>query len=133
MSYTKEASNWFDLSLISAFGNSRADELKFENRRTYQDLIFEGMGLKFAGEEYFLPPTAESELRGDIAIASEAGPVWPMKKWAHYEWLKTELESRGLRVVARERLIDQTRELIHAVYSFDEIPFRVVSPYGSRL
>jgi len=37
-------------------------------------------------------------LQGDVAIASEAGPVWPMKKWAHYEWLKSELESRGLKV-----------------------------------
>lgn len=98
MSYTASASKWFDLSLISIYGRAKADELKLQNRRTYQDLIFEGLEFEFAGEEYLLPPTAESALTGDIAIAPEAGAVWPMKKWAHYEWLKSELESRGLRV-----------------------------------
>jgi lipopolysaccharide heptosyltransferase II len=98
MSYSQDASKWFDLSLISVYGRERADELKFQNRRTYQDLIFEGLGLEFAGERYLLPPTVESDLRGDVAIASEAGPVWPMKNWAHYMWLKSELESRGLKV-----------------------------------
>ena len=98
MSYTPDASEWFDLSLISVHGIKRADELKLQNRRTYQELVFNGLGLSFTGEEYLLPPTRQSDLKGDIAIALEAGSVWPMKKWAHYEWLKSELESRGLRV-----------------------------------
>jgi heptosyltransferase-2 len=98
MSYTPEAAGWFDLSLISAHGRKKADELKFQNRRTYQDLIFSGLGLDFAGERYLLPPTPESDLSGDVAIAPEAGAVWPMKKWAHYGWLKNELEHRGLEV-----------------------------------
>ena len=37
-------------------------------------------------------------MNGDVAIASESGPVWPMKKWAHYEVLKRELEAHGLKV-----------------------------------
>ena len=40
---TTDASHY--LSLISVYGRKRADELKFLNRRTYQDLIFEGLGL----------------------------------------------------------------------------------------
>jgi heptosyltransferase-2 len=98
MSYTPEAGGWFDLSLISVHGRKKADELKFQNRRTYQDLIFSGLGLDFAGECYLLPPTLKSDFKGDVAIAPEAGAVWPMKKWAHYEWLKKELERRGLEV-----------------------------------
>jgi heptosyltransferase II len=98
MSYTEDSKRWFDLSLISTFGRTKADALKLQNRETYQDLIFEGLGLKFAGEKYCLPATSASTLTGDVAIASEAGPVWPMKKWAHYEWLKQELEARGLKV-----------------------------------
>jgi heptosyltransferase-2 len=98
MSYSRDSSGWFDLSLISAFGNRRADELKFENRRSYQELIFEGLGFRFAGDDYFLPPTEKSDLIGDVAIAPEAGSVWPMKQWAHYDWLKSELEERGLKV-----------------------------------
>jgi heptosyltransferase-2 len=96
--YTEDASEWFDLSLISVYGREKADELKFRNRRSYQELIFECLGMEFGGEPYLLPPTSESELQGDVAIASEAGPVWPMKKWAHYERLRTELEKRGLKV-----------------------------------
>jgi len=98
MEYTPDSAAWFDLSLISVHGRHRADQLKLGNRRTYQDLVFEGLGLRFTGEPYFLPATPRSLLQGDVAIAPEAGPVWPMKKWAHYEWLKEELEHRGLKV-----------------------------------
>jgi heptosyltransferase-2 len=98
MSYTKDASNWFDLSLISIHGREKADQLKFQNRQSYQEAIFQGLGFQFKGEAYLLPPTPETDLRGDVAIASEAGPVWPMKKWAHYDWLKSRLEAQGLRV-----------------------------------
>jgi heptosyltransferase-2 len=98
MSYSKDAGEWFDLSLISVYGREKADQLKYRNRRSYQEMIFDGLGMKFAGDAYFLPPTERSNLHGDLAIAPEAGAVWPMKKWAHYDWLKTELEGRGLTV-----------------------------------
>jgi len=98
MKYTDDARRWFDLSLISVHGRKQADVLKFQNRYTYQELIFEGLGLGFQGEKYLLPSTPESPLRGDVAIAPEAGAVWPMKKWAHFDRLKSDLESRGLRV-----------------------------------
>ncbi len=98
MRYTDDASKWFDLSLISIYGRQKADELKLHNRRSYQELIFDGLGLDFSGEQYLLPPTLESELQGDVGIAPEAGPVWPMKHWAHYDWLKAELENRDLKV-----------------------------------
>jgi heptosyltransferase II len=98
MVYTEESSKWFDLSLISTYGRHKADELKFQNRHTYQELVFDGLGFEFSGEKYLLPTTPMSDLRGDVAIAPEAGPVWPMKKWAHYDWLTTQLEGRGLKV-----------------------------------
>jgi ADP-heptose:LPS heptosyltransferase len=31
-----------------------------------------------------------------VAIAADAGPVWPMKKWAYYGELKQRLEREGL-------------------------------------
>ena len=95
VTYTDDARCWFDLSVISRYGRTRADELKLANRSTYQDLIFRGLGLRFSGETYVLPPTPQSPLQGDVAIASEAGPVWPMKKWAYYDELRHELESAG--------------------------------------
>jgi heptosyltransferase-2 len=98
VSYSEDSCRWFDLSLISVHGRKRADELKLENRHTYQELIFEGLGLRFEGERYVLPEPAATDLHGDVAIAPVAGPVWPMKNWAYYDELKHTLESAGLRV-----------------------------------
>ena len=96
--YTKDSARWFDLSLISTYGKEEADKLKFQNRQTYQEMLFDGLGFRFAGETYLLPEPIETELSGDVAIAAESGPVWPMKKWAYYSELKHELEDEGLTV-----------------------------------
>ena len=61
-------------------------------------MIFEGLGFPFTGENYFLPQAIETGLSGDVAIAADAGPVWPMKKWAYYNELKQELEQQHLTV-----------------------------------
>jgi len=98
MAYTADASEWFEMSLISVHGRAKADALKLQNRRSYQDIIFSALGWNFASQKYLLPPTPVSPLQGDVAIAPEAGPVWPMKKWAHYDRLKADLERRGLKV-----------------------------------
>ena len=96
--YTENARRWFDLSLISSYGREQADRLKFLNRRSYQEMIFDGLGLQFLGEQYLLPEPIETELAGDVAIAAEAGHVWPMKKWAYYKDLKQRLEEEGFTV-----------------------------------
>jgi len=98
LTYTSDSRAWFDLSLISAYGREKADRLKLLNRRTYQELVFDGLGLGFNGETYYLPTPLPAGLEGDVAIASTAGPVWPMKQWAYYDELKNELESAGLKV-----------------------------------
>jgi heptosyltransferase-2 len=96
--YTDDSRCWFDLSLISSYGRQKADRLKLLNRQTYQELIFTGLGLHFAGEPYVLPKPIETGLSGDIAIAADAGDVWPMKKWAYYGKLREALEDQGLTV-----------------------------------
>jgi ADP-heptose:LPS heptosyltransferase len=98
VAYTEDARGWFDLSLVSVHGRARADELKLLNRRTYQELVFEGLGWRFAGEEYMVAPPTPTGLSGDVAIAPVAGPVWPMKGWAYYGELKHALEAAGLQV-----------------------------------
>src|SRR3954467_437276 len=47
LAYTDDSRQWFDLSIISVHGKKAADRLKLANRRTYQDLIFEGLGFEF--------------------------------------------------------------------------------------
>ena len=94
--YTDNSKSWFDLSLISSHGRYEADRLKLLNRQTYQELIFMALGLRFAGDPYLLPDPIETGLSGDVAIAANAGHVWPMKKWAYYGELKEALEDRSL-------------------------------------
>jgi len=97
--YTEDARAWFDLSLISSYGREKADQLKLQNRKTYQELVFAGLGWRFTNEDtYLLPQGTDTGLAGDVAIAAEAGPVWPMKNWAYYSQLQQELEKRGLKV-----------------------------------
>lgn len=96
--YSEDAREWFDMSLISRFGRQRADEVKLLNRRSYQEMIFAGLGYRFDGEAYVLPAPIATDLQGDVAIAPVAGPVWPMKNWAHYDALQHRLEAAGLRV-----------------------------------
>jgi len=96
--YGENSRRWFDLSLVSAYGREQADKLKFQNRQTYQELIFDGLGFRFAGEPYLLPEPIEAGLSGDVAIAADSGPIWPMKKWAYYDELKQQLENQGLKV-----------------------------------
>jgi ADP-heptose:LPS heptosyltransferase len=96
--YTKNSKRWFDLSLISSYGREQADRKKLLNRQTYQEMIFDGLGFDFSGEEYLLPAPVETELAGDVAIAANAGPIWPMKKWAYYDELKQRLEHERLTV-----------------------------------
>jgi heptosyltransferase II len=96
--YTDNSRRWFDLSLISVYGREAADKLKLQNRATYQELIFDGLGLKFLGDAYRLPEPVETGLAGDVAISAVAGPVWPMKNWAFYDQLKAELEAEGCTV-----------------------------------
>jgi heptosyltransferase-2 len=94
--YTDNSKCWFDLSLISSHGRQEADRLKLLNRQTYQELIFRGLGFDFAGETYLLPEPIETGLSGDVAIAVDAGPIWPMKRWAYYAELIRRLKDKGL-------------------------------------
>ncbi|OAI55823.1 hypothetical protein AYO49_01100 [Verrucomicrobiaceae bacterium SCGC AG-212-N21] len=137
MTYSEDAHAWFDLSLISRFGRVEADRLKLINRRAYQELVFEGVGLKFRGEPYVLPPTPESELRGDVAISPLAGPVWPMKAWAYYRELQHALESQGLTVnvlPTRATLLEHLADVRghRCLVSGDSLPMHLALGSGVR-
>ena len=137
LAYTSDSRGWFDLSLISAYGREEADRLKLLNRRTYQELIFEGLGLGFSGERYYLPRACPTGLRGDVAISSTAGPIWPMKKWAYYDELKSELESKGLKVNTlrnRPTLLEHLADVQghRCLVSGDSLPMHLALGSGVR-
>jgi heptosyltransferase II len=137
LTYTSDSREWFDLSLISAYGRERADRLKLLNRRTYQELVFDGLGLGFNGEPYYLPPPRPTGLRGDVAISSTAGAVWPMKKWAYYDELKKEMEAAGLKVnmlESRPTLLEHLADVQghRCLVSGDSLPMHLALGSGVR-
>ena len=136
MMYTDDARGWFDMSLISVYGRKRADELKFQNRRSYQALIFEGLGFESRGETYVLPESTPTDLVGDVAIASVAGPVWPMKGWAYYDQLRQALVASGLRVNVlphRKSLLEHIGDVKNhrCLVSGDSLPMHIALGVGT--
>jgi heptosyltransferase-2 len=135
MSYTDDAKQWFDLSLISAYGREKADALKFQNRKSYQEHVCAGLGWRFTGERYVLRAPIKTDLAGDVAIAPVAGAVWPMKSWAHYQELKAELERRGLAVNVlphRQSLLEHLGDVSQhrCLVSGDSLPMHLAMAVG---
>jgi heptosyltransferase-2 len=137
LEYTENSKDWFDLSLISSHGRQRADRLKFLNRRTYQEMIFSGLGVRFAGEPYLLPEPIETGLSGDVAIAADSGPIWPMKKWAYYDELKQQLEAQELKVnllPKRASLLEHLSDVRNhqCLVGGDSLPMHLALGTGTR-
>jgi len=137
MTYTEDSRQWFDMSLISRFGRKRADELKLVNRRSYQELIFEGLRFRFNGEQYLMPKPGASDLSGDVAIAPVAGPVWPMKNWAFYDELQAQLVAAGLRVnvlPVRQSLLSHLGDIKNhrCLVGGDSLPMHLALGVGAR-
>jgi heptosyltransferase II len=105
--YTSELRDWFDMSLISVHGSSAANLLKLANRRSYQDILFAGLGSRFDGEEYLLPCPVATGSEGDIALVDTAGGRWPNKRWGHLEALSARLAR-----IARVRILPQRPSLL---------------------
>ncbi len=136
LTYTDSSRDWFDLSLISRFGKESADQLKLRNRKTYQEMVFNGLGYAFKGETYLLPNPIPTELVGDIALAPYSGPVWPMKNWAYYDGLKHRLKVKGLVVnvlPTRRSLLQHLADIRNHRYlvSGDSLPMHLA--LGSRI
>ncbi len=136
LAYTDSSRDWFDLSLISRFGKETADQLKLKNRRSYQEIIFNGLGYPFNGETYLLPTPIPTDLIGDIALAPHAGSVWPMKNWAHFGGLKQRLEKEGFVVnflPTRSSVLEHLADVQNHRYlvSGDTLPMHVA--LGSRI
>ena len=137
MMYTENSKDWFDLSLISRFGRQEADKLKLLNRKSFQELIYRGLGYAFQGEAYYLPKSQDSDLSGDIAIAGNAGTVWPMKNWAFYKELARVLTDEGYKVnflPNRDTMIEHLADIRNHKYfiSGDSLPMHFALGSGIK-
>lgn len=99
LTYTDSSREWFDMSLISKLGREKANQLKWENRRTYQSILFSMMGKEFNGEEYLLPSFTSTHSRENIMVGLEqrVGRQWPNKGWEGYGELRDRLETEGVK------------------------------------
>jgi len=50
ITYTEDSSLWFDMGLVSKFGKEKADSLKVENKRTYQEIIYKILNLDYKNQ-----------------------------------------------------------------------------------
>lgn len=121
LSYTDESREWYDMSLISKYGKERADLLKWENRKSYQEILFGMIGKRFKGEEYLLnyeiSPIQKKHRKKVIAIERRAGEVWSMKVWPYYDELKAKIEKEGYEVIVlrqRDTLIEYIKDIDEA-------------------
>lgn len=97
--YTDSSREWFDMSLSSRFGKERADRLKMDNPKTYQEMIFAMLQRPFRGEEYVLNARlTEPTVAGRVGLESRAGDVWPMKRWNGFKALADKLTTAGYSV-----------------------------------
>ncbi|MBZ5856240.1 glycosyltransferase family 9 protein [Flavihumibacter profundi] len=103
ISYTKDSSGWFDMSLVSVFGKDIANEKKKANLFSYPELLYAMVGLPFNGEPYQIYQPAAEKNRNLIGIEKTAGRRWPNKNWAGYDKLNDILRSMGYETVFFER------------------------------
>jgi heptosyltransferase-2 len=115
IAYEGPSVEWFDMSLSSRYGRAKADQLKLKNRKTYQEMIFSALGMKYRGEE----PVLRLLLRktpapGLVGIEARAGGVWPTKQWRRYGEVAERLEALGYGVKffqQRESVVDYADDI----------------------
>jgi heptosyltransferase-2 len=102
--YTKSSAEWFDMSLISRYSRKIADQKKWENQKSYQEILFSMLGKKFKGEEYLLPPLSSSlanleersDVKGVVGLEIRAGERWMAKRWPHGNALIEQLKAHHI-------------------------------------
>lgn len=90
---TYTPSSWFDMSVISQYGLEKANDLKKQNRKTFQQHMAELLGIKVSPYVFNLTPEEVEYGRGVVkelgvgsrekivGINTGAGGRWPLKSW----------------------------------------------------
>jgi heptosyltransferase-2 len=139
VTYNTSFSEWFDMSLSSRYGREKADELKMQNRKTYQEMIFSSLGMTFSGEDPVLNlPLRMTPAPGLIGIEERAGGVWPNKRWSRYRELAGRLEALGYRTKffkQRESVIDYADDINECEFVIcgDTLAMHIALALGKRV
>jgi heptosyltransferase II len=96
--YTANSACWFDLSLVSKLGRDAANEAKWHNTSTFQQLLFNMLDRSFNNEPYCIYRNTSVQTEKDlIGIETRAGARWPNKAWSGYQQLIEKLQLQGYR------------------------------------
>lgn len=113
--YTSDSNEWFDMGLSSRLGKARADELKWLNTFSFQEILFRMLGAEFKGETYLIPEDIISQGKPNvIGIEDRAGARWPTKMWNKFPELAERLKQEGYEVVffkEREHIKDYLQDI----------------------
>ncbi len=113
--YTPSANEWFDMRLSSRFGKEKADQIKWENKTSYQEILFRMLGHTFNGEEYLIREDVfASGPMNVIGIEVRADAHLPTKMWNQYDKLAELLRNDGYEVVFfkdREQIKDYMQDI----------------------
>jgi heptosyltransferase-2 len=137
ISYTNDSSIWYDMGKISKFGLEKANELKKQNQRTYQDIYSEILELPRKNYSLVLNLTYQQEILTKefrrkhnllekeilVGVNTGAGTNWPLKSISIDQTaeLIKELQKKNLEVVLlgghneRERNLDILNKLDYNV------------------
>jgi heptosyltransferase-2 len=98
--YTTDSQAWNDMGLVSRFGKKKADKLKLKNKKSYQKILYNMLGLKWKKQKYSFYPDKKlsryvkrfkellPERRKIIGIVVGAGGRWPMKSLSQKKLMK---------------------------------------------
>lgn len=96
---------------------SSSPELKRQNQRTAQDLLYSIAGGTWKGEEYILGYKPETQEIFDIGINNQIGQKWPTKSWPIESWNKLEemLKKKGLKVSRQDK---ENPDILKSLYRY---------------
>jgi len=96
--YTDSSKEWFGMSLIARDKNKqRVDQVKYENKKSYQEILFGMIGRNFNREPYILnQEMMAGDYKAHVGLESRAGDRWPLKRWGGYKELARRIDAVGL-------------------------------------
>lgn len=121
--YTPHLKEWFDMSLISVHGRQRADQIKLQNRKTFQEMLFHGFNMEFNNKHGYLMNESikTNSVNNRIGIEKRAGERWPTKSWNKFDELAAILKGRGYNIFffeQRNNILDYVNDISSCQYVF---------------
>jgi heptosyltransferase II len=114
-------------------------ERKREADRYWQDVLFEIIGMSWAGENYIVPPIDKIKKKFDVGINFRVGPKWTNKSWPISNWklLGKSLFKNGYSVGIQqgEKEIDEYIKWINScelIITCDSLGLHLAMGYGVK-